>query len=818
MMTPEKRKELMAKVPENVRKMLEEQEAKKEAKKKEKFSQNYQNALEKKKKLQESQDKFTQSSQPIINNTPQPNTDQLEDKAIEVNDINPEVTIVSESQADINLTDEEKEQLKIDYQIWISIALQSSKYADDEGNIPINWQHLAKEYYQIQFTNNDPETQDLIDQAIALLDDEDKTLLNQIISFDNQDCTQKDILEVEEIKTAELDNNFNTPDTFNQSHSESLPIKSDNNQIKYKLIEDNEELKEAIALLTNEDILGIDTETTGLDPHLNKIRLIQIASYNHPTIIIDCFKCDARLIQPILINSSIKVFHNAKFDLKFFFALGLEVNQSIFDTMLAHQLVNLGKDNVKAKLKEIASEYLQMELNKDEQVSDWQSDKLSDSQLEYAVKDAEVLLPLREKLREEIIKWDLVRVAKLEFDCVVATAHKEYNGLLLDVAKWQNIVKEVESKVKELNKIIQPLLPSENTLFPVDINLNSTSQLLSALQKLGIPVKDTQTSTLEKYVLDYPEVLTPLLEYKKLSHFSKHFGDKLIKKINPITGRIHGQYLQLQSNEGYDSGGSASGRFSAKNPNLQQIPKDAKFRSCFVAIPEHKLVIADFSQFQIRIGAEIANDKTLIDAIKNNTDLHKLTASLVLSKDIEAVTKEERQLAKAINFGILFGLGARGLRQTLKTDYNIDISENEAREFINKFFANYKGLGRLANNIKSKIKRGEKILLTRTLSNRLRHFEKGSGYTTALNTPVQGSEADIVKLALGKLITALKPFNGKARLLASIHDEIILEAHEDIADQVAKTLSEVMVSSGKEFLKKVPIEADSSIGDSWADK
>jgi len=658
---------------------------------------------------------------------------QLEDK-----NTNKEVTNKSEhfkvnNQSSLNT--EDKEVLIKDYLTWISITLQSKFYVDNQGNIPINWQQLAKENYQRQFTNNDDFTQGIIEQAIARLDNEDKLMLNQIltnefnlvdksspvINFDDslpcdeylqdpeieqefyQDDTEDNLPNQEEIKTAELDNNSNTPDTFNQAHSDSLPIKSDNNQINskpievsnevaeanenlpiksdnnqinskpvevnhitevnenlpiksdnsqinskptevsnqinennenlsikadknksgYKLIEDNEELKNEIALLTNQDILAIDTETTGLDPHIHKIRLIQIASENHPTILIDCFKCDAKLIQPLLINSSIKVFHNAKFDLQFFFALGLEVNQSIFDTMIANQLLTAGNNNVKSSLKAIASNYLKIELNKNEQISHWKSDKLSDSQLEYAVKDAEVLLPLREKLREEIINHQLTTVAKIEFDCIHAVAMMEFNGMLLDVGKWQEILTEAVKRKEELAQQLQQLLPQENssqlsldfTIFNYNnnqgnnhqldsinsnssnqlsnsnnqsnfnqfgnINLDSAQQLLEALNRAGIDCKNTKSQTLKKLLPQYPQIIKPLLEYKKLTKIISSFGDGLLKKINPVTGRLHGSYWQLNTQ---------SGRFTSNNPNLQQIPRNKETRTCFVATPNHKLV------------------------------------------------------------------------------------------------------------------------------------------------------------------------------------------------------------------------------------
>lgn len=613
-------------------------------------------------------------------------------------------------------------------------------------------------------------------------------------------------------KVWELKKGFNTAqkDTPNPSPKPSPKPSSTTKPTEvvydsYQLISNDEELTKAITLLKDAKVLGIDTETTGLDPHLLKVRLVQIASENNPTLIIDCFKCNIKLIQPLLINDSIKIFHNAKYDIQVFLSQGMSVNQSIFDTMLAQQLLYAGKERFGASLQDIAKEYLGVDLDKEEQKSDWGSSDLTESQLRYSALDAQILLPLRLKLREQLDKTQLIQVAKIEFDCVVAVAQKEFNGMLLDVNKLQPIADESKLELESLNTEIQKLVPQEGNLFPIEVNLNSNQQLKGLLNSLGIEVANVQAKTLEPFVLTHPEIMIPLLRYKKIKHFCSHFGDTLIAKVHPVTGRIHTNYNQL---------GSKAGRFTAKEPNIQQMPRDSKIRSCFVAPPNHKLVIADYSQFQIRIGAEISEDTTLIEAIENDMDLHTLTASLILGKPLDAVTKQDRQIAKTVNFGILFGLGAKSLAVNLRVDYGIEVSEEEAKAFIDKFFANYKGLGKLANEIKSKIKH-PKILTTRTLANRIRHFEGGSGYTTALNTPVQGTEADIVKLALGDLVKALQPYGRDAKIVASVHDEIILEVHEDIAESVAEILQTVMITAGVTLLKTVPVSVDSAVKDCW---
>lgn len=592
----------------------------------------------------------------------------------------------------------------------------------------------------------------------------------------------------------------------------------------YQLIENDEDLLKSIELLKDEKVLGIDCETTGLDAHLHKLRLIQIASENNPTFLIDCFKCDIKLLQPLLLNEAVKVFHNAKFDIQFLMSVGLEINQTIFDTLLANQLVTAGKSNVKSSLKVIASEYLGIELSKEERLTDWSKEELTEVQLRYSSIDAKILLPLRDKLKEAIVTANLVRVAKIEFDCIHAVAMMEFNGMLLDVSQWQSILEDSQKRKGELelelqtilkekianstnNKSEQLTLIANDFDFSEEINLDSPSQLKEALNKADIKCDNTNSKTLKKLLPLNPEILKPLLEYKKVSKLISSFGDSLLKKINPITGRLHGSYWQL---------GSQSGRFTSSEPNLQQIPRNKEARSCFVASPNHKLVIADYSQIELRIASEVANDRTMIEAYNRGEDLHKLTASIVLNKPLSEVMKEDRQLAKACNFGLIYGQAVNGFRGYAQSNYGIKLSENEAKKIMDNFFKSYSGLSQWHKKTKSRIY-NQGVNETRTLANRRRLFDNPSPQQI-LNTPIQGTGADMLKSALGKLVTALKPFNGDARILATVHDEIILEAHESIASEVASILSETMVNSGKEFLKRVPIEADSSIGDTWADK
>lgn len=570
----------------------------------------------------------------------------------------------------------------------------------------------------------------------------------------------------------------------------------------YLYLTDNDTLAAEVALRLGSKELGIDTETTGLDPHCHKLRLVQIAAAGYPTLVIDCFKTDIKRIQPLLDGGAILIFHNAKFDIQFLLKAGLNIPQKVFDTQIAYQILNAGKEEVKCSLKHICKELLGEELDKEERLSDWLSDKLSDNQLSYAAKDSEVLLLLRNKLRDDLFKAKLVDVAKIEFDCLLAVAMMELNGILLDSVKWKQNLGRALNEKEELEAQLKPLL-GQKTLIDYDINLDSPAQLKLAIKdKLGLDVSGTSVESLKPHAKDH-KAIALLLKYRKIQKLISSFGNSLLDKINLITGRLHPSYWQC---------GSAAGRFSASSPNLQQIPRQGEVRSAFIPAPGNKFVIADYSQIELRIAAEVSGDKTMITAYKENQDLHALTASVILNKPLTEVSKTDRQIAKSANFGLLYGAGVSGFQAYAKNSYDIDLSEAEAKKIRDNFFKKYKGLARWHAKTKANLPQE-----TRTLAGRRRLFPaNGISPQQALNSPVQGTGADILKLALARLPKALEGTG--ALILATVHDEIILECPADSAEEVARILSSEMVAAGEEFLKTIPVEAEASIGDSWADK
>ena len=247
---------------------------------------------------------------------------------------------------------------------------------------------------------------------------------------------------------------------------------------------------------------------------------------------------------------------------------------------------------------------------------------------------------------------------------------------------------------------------------------------------------------------------------------------------------------------------------SCWNPNIQQIPRSARFRACFVAPHGRKLVVADYSQIELRVAAEITRDLRMTAAYRNGDDLHRLTASLVLGKDIDAITGQERQAAKAVNFGLIYAMGAAGLKQYAAQSYGTEMTLEQATEFRNRFFRAYTGIEKWHRALKRELPTE-----SRTLAGRKFTFSENAGLAILSNTPVQGTAADIAKKALGLLTNRLK--GADTSIIGIVHDEILLESSEEKADETAELLKSTMEEAGNSILKYVPCQADVGISQNW---
>lgn len=578
--------------------------------------------------------------------------------------------------------------------------------------------------------------------------------------------------------------------------------------MEYILIEQINQLNQYREKLLSSKIIAIDTETTGLDPHINKLRLIQLAIEDLPMILIDCYTFlpeGLLFLRELMKSNSIKVFQNAKFDLKFFLSINIYPPTYIFDTMIAGQILRSVGGSYKVNLEELVKYYLHENLSKEEQKSDW-SNELTNEQLIYAAKDAEVLLRLRKEMIPYITQNNLVEVVRQEFSCVRAIALVEFYGIFLDINKWKKLSDEVCEKQEYYKKQIFEFIgqPKVQLGFLGDkvidgINLDSNKQILKILNEKDIFVSNTSKHTLFEYSNN--PIVHSISEYRKLTKLISLYLFSIPHQIHPITKRLHPGYAQI---------GAWSGRMSCGGPNIQQIPRDKKIRECFCAEEGHKLVIADYSQIELRVVAEFSNDERMIQAYINGEDLHRLTAALVSGKSTNEITKEERQSAKAMNFGLVFGMGAKGLQNYAKETYNVDMTIEEAEQFRERFFKAYKGVASWHESLKKNPPKE-----SRTVAGR-RHEYNNAGLSGLCNTPIQGSAADIIKNALGMLVERIKETNTK--IVAVIHDEIVLETVNKNALIVANILKETMEEAGKMYMKRVPIVAEVQIASSWAEK
>lgn len=553
-----------------------------------------------------------------------------------------------------------------------------------------------------------------------------------------------------------------------------------------------DQLKPAKARLNN---AKTSLKEAGLNPHRAKIRLIQLAVKNQPVIVLDLDAFDsANELEPLkwlLLSDSVKVFHNANFDIKMLWSSGFNVNGQIFDTMLAARLLS---PSGRVTLAEVARAHLDIPLPKGEQASDWSRD-LTDSQLLYAAHDVRILLRLRENLKSRLADEALTEVAKIEFDCVRATAEMEYTGMKLDTDQINRYRRRVEARRIELQSILYGYLG--------EINLASPTQLKAALANIGVEVESTSRRALHFLVDSHPCIST-LLTYKKLSTLITSFFNPVPRATSAHTGRVHANYWQL---------GAATGRYSCSGPNFQQVPRDMEVRKCFTAESGRKLIIADYSQIELRVAAAISADAKMIEAYRNGEDLHQLTASLVQNISPANVTQEQRNAAKAINFGLIYGMGPKGLMYSAKANYGVEMSLGEAETFKKRYFEAYSGIRDWHRKSSCELRYANR---QRTLCGRRFVWREPPSFTVYVNRQVQGTAADIAKIALGRLPSALK--GTQTKIIAMIHDEIIIEAPEASARDAAAILQWTMESAGNEVLKTVPVVAEARIADNWSQK
>jgi len=589
--------------------------------------------------------------------------------------------------------------------------------------------------------------------------------------------------------------------------------------VHYTTIKSPEQLRKAVESLASQPVIGLDTETTDLDPYTARLRLLQLAAPDGVQIIDfaafdygDLSKNEEleplrRLLQE---QRPVKIAHNAKFDAKFLkYNLGADIG-GLFDTLLASQLVGAGDIEERHGLEVVASRFLNEAIDKSERLSNWNFE-LSEAQLAYAARDAAILLPLREKLIERLKADALIKCAKLEFECVMTVADIELAGFYMHKDRWLEQLAIVEKRRSQLAGELQEVLAEESnqgSLFGgpqrEEINLDSQQQLTRALIRLGIPVPEsTRNWKLQPLAAQYP-IVAKLLDYRTVQKALTSYGQNVVELINPVTRRLHADFRQI---------GAPTGRFSCTNPNIQQVPHALEYRRCFTGYPAgRKLVIADYSQIELRILAEFSGDAGFIEAFNTGADLHRVTASQVFGVNQDQVTREQRDFAKRLNFGVVYGIGAQ--RFAMMTGLTVPDAENVLR----RYFSTYR---QLDTYLREAANRAVREREARTGSGRLIRFrydeqdrqQISMTQRNGKNTPIQGTSADILKRALRLLREELK--GSTARIVNIIHDEIVVETDADDAEEIAGKVEKAMCTAGEEYLRTVPVKVETEIADEW---
>ena len=478
------------------------------------------------------------------------------------------------------------------------------------------------------------------------------------------------------------------------------------------------------------------------------------------------------------------------------------------DTAIAAYLVDPAKNEY--TIEKLASEYFGTVIEKPEVKQLSLLDDVETDRSEYLAKCAVALGVLNERIGDKIKENGQEKLYhEVELPLVTVLAHLEINGFLVDDNQLKEFADKLGEKIDALTNEIYMLAGEE-------FNINSPKQLgVILFEKLELkPVKKTKTGyatnadVLEKLRDKHP-IVNFIMEYRQLAKLKSTYCDGLRAVVNPNTHRIHSVFTQTVT---------VTGRLSSTEPNLQNIPTRTELgreiRKMFVAKEGYVLVDADYSQIELRVLAHIANDETMINAFRNNEDIHAVTASQVLGIPLEDVTKEQRSSAKAVNFGIVYGIGEFSLAQDLH------ISVKEAKAYIESYLEKYHGVRNYMESIKEQAKKDGYV---KTMLNRIRYIPelkspnyniRQFGERVALNTPIQGTAADIIKLAMVRVDNRLINEGLKSKLILQVHDELIVEAHKDEVDKVKQILNEEMQGAME---LNVPLKVDMSTGHSWYD-
>src|SRR5665647_1819996 len=540
-------------------------------------------------------------------------------------------------------------------------------------------------------------------------------------------------------------------------------------------------------------LLYLDTETTGLDPLTCELVTLQLmTSFGRTVLLKDPVSLEQ--YKPIL-ESSIVVCHNAKFDSKFLkYHYGITL-YNVYDTYLAEVALSGGKlaRRKGASLADLVFKYCGVTLDKSEQLGFIKGEPLTAEQEKYALNDLKYLPEIMKQQQSKIKLLGLENITDIEMKCLPAVVWLELSGLHVDLEKLEEINAAIQQQYQETEAFLQKELVTYGKQRQLDgsfisngLNLSSPEQLKIALQNKGYDIDKTDKKARAEFAHD--PIFKNLADFKEAETLLKMFIKPLPGFINSNTERVYPDFWQY---------GAKSGRFTCGKPNLQQQPSRFKdWRKIFTAEPGNKLVAADYSQIELRIIGQLALDKKYIHAYNEGMDLHRNTAAVMFKVPVDQVTKQQRGIAKSINFGLNYGMGKRSLTEKLKLETGIDYSEDEVGRLVDDFKCLYPDVTTYLEKISEK---GFNRLEIRTEAGRLFKFDKPSTETEekynaekgniereCKNLPVQGLCADMLKIAMASLFLILEP--REVKLVNCIHDELVFECKAEEAEEIGNCL------------------------------
>ena len=603
--------------------------------------------------------------------------------------------------------------------------------------------------------------------------------------------------------------------------SERLFSRLENLSYKYKLIENETEANELADFLLTNEIFSLDTETTSIEALDAKLVGLSFSTEDFRAWYVpvsretEKAKKILEIFRPVYENPKIlKVGQNLKYDLTVLANYGIHLSGPLFDTMLAHYLI---QPELRHNMDYLAEIYLNYKtIHIEELIGPKGRGQKNMGDLEpkdiykYACEDADVTLRLMKPLAEELRKNSLEEVFQnIEMPLMPVLARMERNGVVLDTETLKEVENDFTVRLQTLEKDIYELAGHEFTI-------NSPRQVGEVLfgeLKLSEKVKKTksgQYSTSEEVLRDLHSkhpIVQKILDYRGLKKLLSTYVEALPKLINPATGHIHTSFNQAVT---------ATGRLSSSNPNLQNIPvrgEDGReIRKAFIPEAGEIFFSADYSQIELRIMAHLSGDEHMIEAFNAGHDVHAATAARIFHKDIKDISQDERRKAKTANFGIIYGISAFGLAERM------DVSRTEAKELIDSYFEMYP---KIKDYISKAVDTAREKGYIETEFGRRRYLPdinsrnavvRGYAERNAVNAPIQGTAADIIKIAMIRVQQRLDAEGCKARMMLQVHDELNFSVPVDEFDKVKRIVIEEMQGAYK---MSVPLEADCGEGKNW---